>query len=128
MNFRIGLFSILALVAVTVFPTLDPPDNTSEYTPRDSMKKASSAEGMQWIYNHLRGNLETGKIESNDWSRMRSAVADHNRVTQGASRENDLTWIEMGPDNVGGRTRAVLVVDDQTFKKPGSRPHGWFGR
>jgi hypothetical protein len=114
MNFKIGLFSILALVAVTVFPSLDSPDNTSEYTPRDSMKKASSAEGMQWIYNHLRGNLETGKIESNDWSRMRSAVADHNRVTQGASRENDLTWIEMGPDNVGGRTRAVLVVDDQT--------------
>lgn len=114
MKIKIGLLSVIALAAVTLFTSLDSPTTTSDYSPRDAMQKASSAEGMEWIYSRMRGNLETGKIESSDWLRMRNAVADHNRLNGNSSRETDLTWIEMGPDNIGGRTRAILLVDDVT--------------
>ena len=86
----------------------------ADYSPRASQVTESSVEGMNEIHNKLRGNLVTGKMESQDRIAMQKAVERHNEATKG-SRELDLSWIEMGPDNIGGRTRAILALDDDVI-------------
>jgi hypothetical protein len=88
-------------------------DIACDYAPRESQMKAGDAQGMQWIYDQLRKNLETGQQEPGDYMSMRNAVEEHNRNTKG-ERALDLSWIEMGPDNIGGRTRSLLIVDENT--------------
>lgn len=114
MKFKIGLFSVLALAAVTLITSLDSPEITSTYTPRDAVQASNSPNLTHYFNSHLKKNLETDKIEANDWMRTRNAVADHNRAYPG-NRSTDFTWHEMGPDNIGGRTRAILIVDDETI-------------
>ncbi|NNE54790.1 MAG: hypothetical protein HKN32_02125, partial [Flavobacteriales bacterium] len=111
MKFKFLLLSVSALVCFGFVSLLSSPEKVAEYSPRESDKIASSAEGMEWIYKKLRGNLETGEIEPQDWYEVRNAAMDHKR-SQGANRALDLGWIEMGPDNIGGRTRALLIMDD----------------
>jgi Secretion system C-terminal sorting domain len=58
----------------------------------------------------FKGNLTTGNFEVSDMLEMSNAVNDIDR-SQG-DRATNLSWWEMGPDNVGGRTRAILAYDD----------------
>ena len=114
MKFKILLFSASALICASMISFFGTADVASDYTPREAMKQSNSLEGMELLYPKLRGNIETGKIESKDWHEVRNATKDHARQ-RGNNRALDLGWIEMGPDNIGGRTRALLVVDDQTI-------------
>lgn len=115
MKLRILLFVVAALALVSVglfFPETE--TIVSEYQSRESQMTTADYNGALEIYKKLRGNIETGEVQPSDWHEMRQAVAEHNRATRG-QRQQDLTWIEMGPNNIGGRTRAVLAVDDNTI-------------
>jgi hypothetical protein len=78
-------------------------DKVSEYTPRNRAQ-ARSSEGNKQVMEMLRRNVNTGKIERQDFLNARAAVEQlmQNRVTT-------LTWVDRGPDNIGGRTRAILI-------------------
>ena len=74
------------------------------YTPRTEEGPAASARGMMEYMAKVRGNLATGRIEPADRIAMEAAVNAY-----GGPKSVGLEWVEMGPDNVGGRIRSVLV-------------------
>lgn len=83
------------------------------YIPRKAARDAQTPEGQwQWL-NWMRANLETGRVEPMDHIRMAREVARYAREQR---KTADYQWVEMGPDNVGGRTRAICI-DPQNHEK-----------
>ncbi|MBI5218988.1 MAG: T9SS type A sorting domain-containing protein [Bacteroidia bacterium] len=83
-----------------------------KYQPRNML--LSSAEqgingAMEWL-NMRRVNPTTGTIELKDIERALTQVREMRM--NNSSKTTDLTWTELGPDNVGGRTRAILIDKD----------------
>lgn len=78
---------------------------------RKEMK--GEANGMRRYFYDLRANQNTGIFSTQDVLKAREAVRQ--RMTQNASGTRkaasavNLTWEEMGPDNIGGRSRGVLI-------------------
>ena len=80
---------------------------TAKYQPRENSYAKAKTPSMQAIdlYEEMRLNVNTGKIEPNDFSNALKAI----RNMSSSSRSSVLTLVDEGPDNVGGRTRAILV-------------------
>ncbi|MBM3448246.1 MAG: T9SS type A sorting domain-containing protein [Bacteroidetes bacterium] len=98
--------AVLSLTAVNMF------NNRATFAPRESNGGLynQSVELMK----KMRGNLTTGNFEVSDVTEMTLAVNDFDR-NQSADRV-DMSWWEMGPDNIGGRTRAILAyTNDVVF-------------
>src|SRR4051812_19936711 len=58
----------------------------------------------------LRADLTTGKIDFDAIANVREQVA---KVTASRAKMGSwLTWSEMGPDNIGGRTRGLIIDRD----------------
>jgi hypothetical protein len=92
-------------------------NESSNYSPRQSeSSEARDAAGAAEITRLLLGDIETGEINSQGLSDLRADVlkkaAAQARTMQ---KEVDLAWTEMGPDNVGGRTRTIALVDENTL-------------
>ena len=87
----------------------------SVYTPRtysaayENEEESERAEhaGYAAYLNMLKADPATGKIDYNLVAQVRNEVLA--RRKQQAKTALGLNWAQMGPDNVGGRTRAVLV-------------------
>lgn len=77
------------------------PQNTSLIT------EAPLAEGMAEYYKMLRKDQRTGEIPVESVLEARKSIA-----SLPSAKAANINWIEMGPDNEGGRTRA-LIVDNQ---------------
>lgn len=77
----------------------------TSYSPRKA-KSDKSAAGMMDFYSKMRANVSTGKVEAQDYINAYTAVKNHSRSS---SRAASLSFIDEGPDNIGGRTRAILV-------------------
>ena len=91
--------SALAIVAVTLL-TFNP--FTSQYEVRDTAPSAKASDAMSFLHS-LRANGVTGEIDPQDVINARlQADAVKTKTTS-------LTWESRGPDNYGGRTRAILV-------------------
>ncbi|MCT4581290.1 MAG: T9SS type A sorting domain-containing protein [Flavobacteriales bacterium] len=105
-NIILGTLAISAIaVGSFIFPSQEKIE--SNYTPKslslhkkDSQKWALAAE----YYNNLRKNVHTGQIEKADYE----AALLHVKNMYNA-KTTAFTFIDEGPDNVGGRTRAISV-------------------
>jgi len=96
----------LSLTAVNMF------NNRATFAPRES--NGSLYNQSVELMKKMRGNLTTGNFEVSDVTEMTLAVNDFDR-NQSADRV-DMSWWEMGPDNIGGRTRAILAyTNDVVF-------------
>ena len=76
------------------------------YTPRTEKSDAGYS-GAEEYYKMLRANVNTGEIEIEDILAVRKAYKSF-----AANQEKSavgLQWLEMGPDNIGGRTRAIEI-------------------
>jgi hypothetical protein len=95
-----------------------------KYTPREGsifLNKTSAQHGID-LYEEMRKNINTGKMEASDFSNAWQAVQAAN-----SSRSSILNLIDEGPDNVGGRTRAILVDNsDNNIVYAGSVSGGLF--
>jgi len=104
----------LAAIALVWSVTPDSINSESLYSPRESEKSVSQdAKGAAEITRMMLGDVETGEINSEGLSQLRNKVlkfASAQARTQ--SKSTDLSWVEMGPDNVGGRTRAIEPVNE----------------
>lgn len=60
-----------------------------------------------WLFN-IQKNQLTGKVNELDVLRTREEIAQMNQF-KSVSAALGLEWNELGPDNVGGRTRAILI-------------------
>lgn len=83
------------------------------YTPRHEKGEGAYYRGaFEWL-RMMRANVETGQIEPGDHERMAKAVAAFNRNQPKVAAYN---WVEMGPDNIGGRVRAICVDPNNSQK------------
>ena len=62
----------------------------------------------EYLYN-MRKNWETNSIDLADVERARKEAS---HLRNNAQRSLDLEWNERGPDNIGGRTRAIIFDKD----------------
>ncbi|MFB0997965.1 MAG: hypothetical protein QMC28_04620 [Flavobacteriales bacterium] len=76
-----------------------------KYVPREGKfsKEMASKQSTEHFEN-LRRNINTGKMENSDFS---NAFQAFNAMAP--SRSTLMTLKDEGPDNVGGRTRAILI-------------------
>ncbi|MEO8069282.1 MAG: T9SS type A sorting domain-containing protein [Flavobacteriales bacterium] len=81
-------------------------DRTPAYAARTATGEAEDAEGMQEYLNMLRSNIATGQVEPSDYLRASEAARTY---AANQAKAVGLQWLEMGPNNVGGRTRAICV-------------------
>lgn len=110
MNRKITLLGASVLVGAGLISILGNRtiDSKQNYIPR-TQKASQSASGMMAFFNGMRKNVYTGKIEASDYIKARAAVKA--MINQG-SRAASLSFQLEGPDNYGGRTRAILVDKD----------------
>ncbi|MFN2429381.1 MAG: T9SS type A sorting domain-containing protein [Cryomorphaceae bacterium] len=113
MNSRILLFSVAGLAAIAM-GWLSYSGSQGEvgnaYVPRSDINQVQGAEGAFEYLRSIKANIYTGEIEAEDEIAMRKALKAKNK--NGQSKNLDVFWESMGPNNVGGRTRAVYPLPD----------------
>lgn len=85
-------------------------DNKALYTPRQDIKTpAQSAGGAIEYLRFLRANPETGTVDLNDVRKAQSQAKQLLKLKSGQG-----AWEFIGPDNIGGRTRAILIDNENS--------------
>jgi hypothetical protein len=102
----IGIFIAVAGAAVMQFTSAE-----ANYTPhQDRVEESVGRADVAADFMRSRTmNLETGTIDPQLVQDVREQVRLHNANRKVATT---VEWEEMGPDNVGGRTRAILIDKD----------------
>lgn len=100
----VSIFSTAVLGATMLL--LQGGSEVAQYIPR-SENSATGFAGAEAYNKMLRANVNTGEIEAEDILRIRKAYKSFASNQQKAAV--GLEWNEMGPDNVGGRTRAIEI-------------------
>jgi photosystem II stability/assembly factor-like uncharacterized protein len=77
------------------------------------LESTTGFNGAQEYLMSLKMDPATGKIPINAVLKARENVA---QMQMARSSNTNLVWKEMGPDNVGGRTRAILIDKDNSDK------------
>ena len=102
------IFVISSVLLVTAIITFNFKSERN-YQPRSksSFEATKDANGaIDWL-NRRRINLTTGKLDINDVINVQNQLVAFRQ--QKSNKNLGLYWKEMGPNNVGGRTRAILV-------------------
>jgi hypothetical protein len=82
------------------------------YQPRPEVS-ATQPDGAMEIRRMLVGD-EEGNIDYEGLQSLRREVVKAAQK-QAANKSNSLSWFELGPDNIGGRTRALVAVGSNTL-------------
>jgi hypothetical protein len=94
-----GLGSVMALFAV--FSN----SGNSQYSPREEASDLAEKVNSDY-FNTMRRNVNTGKVEALDYIKASEGVKE---LKMKNSRATSLNWDFAGPDNIGGRSRAIVV-------------------
>src|SRR5690606_5774053 len=82
------------------------------YQPRANDGAAEGYKGSaEWLFSR-RANQVTGEIDPADVLRARAQAKA--MVAKAKKSSLGLQWEEMGPDNIGGRTRAFLISNQNS--------------
>ena len=121
MKKRILYLSVFFVILSTLFVSIN--SKKSDYVTRNEsqMKTLYSyvvpggkkAAGMSEYFNSIRANIATGTVSPEEYF---NALNASNQVS--SKRAINATWNELGPDNVGGRTRAFLQDKDSSSVIP----------
>lgn len=85
--------------------------NDSYYTPRQNAGANDGFKGAaEWLH-QMRANQVTGEIDPADVLKAQQQLALNSKARKSSSALN-LQWENMGPSNIGGRTRGFII--DQT--------------
>ncbi|NOZ45873.1 MAG: T9SS type A sorting domain-containing protein [Chlorobi bacterium] len=81
-----------------------------QYVPRTvfNTNNENISDAMQWLIKR-RNNQITGKIDLKDIQNVQEQIK---KLRLKSTHSLDLEWNELGPDNVGGRTRTILFDKD----------------
>ena len=109
MKKRFLTFGILLAATGVALNYLSTPDATYTSIENRSKKNKEGIDVAQDYLTDRKANKLTGKVDLQDVQKAREQVDLHRAMRSSASV---LEWEEMGPDNVGGRTRAVLIDKD----------------
>jgi len=115
--FLLGLVCLVAILATNVYD-LEPSKEVgatealSKVVQQKNTAKARSARASaEWMALN-RGEVGTGIVKPSDVARVRADIAQRRL----AKADGLLEWEEMGPNNIGGRTRAILFDKDNPNK------------
>lgn len=114
--FIIGTFATLTVFSLFIFKPFWK-DSVSKYSPSpkivfsEAEREREEAQGSaEWWFNRTK-NQVTGQLDFNEMLRIQNlAFQNFMPSTQRNSDQNavaSVSWNELGPDNVGGRTRAI---------------------
>lgn len=106
----IGVFSILICGLVVLF-LISANEQNNEQKIIAKAGGGSSILGAKEYLALIRNNQHTGILNPHDVIAARKQIEEQAALKSSSSNSN-LDWIEMGPDNIGGRTRA-LIFDNQ---------------
>ena len=101
---------VVTLFIAGNFVLLQNENNSVKYLPRHTEGEQGIAGALEW-YNQVQQNPETGTVDFKDVMTARQQVA---RLSANKSRSFNIQWENVGPNNVGGRTRAILVDKDNS--------------
>jgi photosystem II stability/assembly factor-like uncharacterized protein len=111
MKFKILLsLGITLLFSITNWFSDSNDSKDQTYVSREASKKAQNLEALEEYYRSLKANIHTGQIELEDAAKMRLAVDKFARTNR--AKNDEVEWEFMGPNNVGGRTRALMVYEE----------------
>lgn len=86
-------------------------EGESNYQPKSITVEAPVADGQYEFWERHHKNIQTGQIEEEDALMAYRDAMDFIRSKAG-QRSLTLDWWERGPDNIGGRTRAICIDVD----------------
>lgn len=98
-------FVTLLIAGFTAFFFISATENEVTGTGNDAIGGNSIIKAKEYLAK-IRNNQITGVLDPRDELKVRAQIKE--RAALKSSVGNDLDWIEMGPNNIGGRTRAVL--------------------
>ncbi len=112
MNIRNLVLStvITTLFIAGSFVLLQNANHPAKYHSRQEIGEPGIAGALEW-YNQVRRNPATGTVDYKDVMRVRQQVA---KMEAQKSRSFNIQWENIGPNNIGGRTRAILVDKDNS--------------
>ena len=122
-SFTIFGFSLIAITAIVFFACNSEKkfsENNSELSTeaQEELEEQATAQAYREWINDIRSNPVTGKVEVADLlaarDQMRAYHANHNGERGGSLL--GLQWENFGPNNVGGRTRAMLIDRNNTSR------------
>ena len=89
------------------------PNSTASYLPRQAQQEpVANATGMEQVLMALRADVETGEM-NHEGLRQLGERTRQMAAAQSANRSSTSHyWNAMGPDNLGGRTRCILAVNE----------------
>lgn len=113
------LFFVFVVVVAVVIGLSTQSFQGSAYKPRESSQIAEVmkyqiaggkiAAGMSEYFSGLRNNVLTGTVSQQEYMKAIEAAM---QLENNSKRTVNSVWNELGPDNVGGRTRAFLQDKD----------------
>ena len=83
----------------------------SRYSPRTT-EVSEGIFGYAEYINSLRANQQTGKVSNDDVARVMQQIKNQSNVK--LKTDWPLTWSFRGPDNIGGRTRCLVIDKDNS--------------
>ncbi len=125
----LGGFGILTVAGAVTLSSIQKDENTSHnYAPRSEFLQTENqtADAQRELYERKRINVNTGQYDPQVWADAFAEAVRFRKENAGA-RVVNMSWDEKGPDNVGGRTRAILIdAQDQNHVYAGSVSGGLF--
>ncbi len=111
---KIAFFTLLVgAIALTYVITNNSFFKQSSITGKSLPEQHPKIYGAMKHYHEFAKNQHTGKVEIKDIMTSRKAVVETSKEKSACSDgTQDILWEGMGPNNVGGRTRALLVDKD----------------
>ncbi len=98
----LSLFVAIAAISFLMYENT----STSEITENVENQPKQEHRGAAVRWNMMRANPETGKVEIEDVKKAQAEIAKF-RKENATKAGSIISWDEMGPNNVGGRTRAI---------------------
>jgi len=82
-----------------------------KYQPRSLNASTQGYNDALEYYKLMKADPETGEVDAGLIVRIAESVRQFSASKDGAGL--NVTWEEVGPDNIGGRTRAILIVNEE---------------
>ncbi len=102
-----SLFTLLVLTVVGALTFLPKVESGNDNKLKTEEENDEGIAGAMEFYHRQLANFQTGEIEVDKIMAAKDAAMKFT-----SSKSLNLTWSEMGPNNVGGRVRAILIDKD----------------
>ena len=115
MKLKLLLFTFALISGIVAFNLFNNSVEGPTYEPRDANHIALEAAG-QFQYNKMiNSDPFTGELDLQARLQLRDHIVNQRRNENDRSSDA-LTWVELGPDNIAGRVRAIESDDNNTMR------------